>query len=198
MSLLNIHLSEERALVCFDSLGESSDDGVMWSCSKLWLLASQDAVLAARGSLHVAQSAASLAGLIAQDFDALADALGMIAKLAHTHPVPEDRLRVDDLKAARAGAQEIVLVGYSPRAGRVVGCYAHCAAESTDWRVEPVQEWLLAPGSATAQIAEPTEEAGLVALARAQQREAPETIGGVLRMATVRRGLIELRAVAEL
>lgn len=142
MSLLNVWVGRERAIVATDSIATLTG-GTRTPCSKLHLLPHLGAVFSGRGRAGVALGVhAHLTQ--AQSFDAAAAALpGLAREMAAHVPTPK---HIDDAgQPFETAGDELYLVGWSTTRGRMV-----CAvARSTggEWQADEItDDFIYGPG----------------------------------------------------
>lgn len=198
MSILNVYVSDQRALIAVDDrtrIHGPLSEPVTCSHRKLITLVHANAVLAVRGELMI--FAAVAAGLLAAPRTlVIEDVLQLLPELA------------DDAAAVRPWftPTEFVAVGWSSSAGKIVGGHCLHACEADRFTMQPLGS-MVAPNmgwDSLDRLPPLTNEAGMAALARRQvqlHRESiPEEtgIGGRLRVAEVTRGCVSLREVCSL
>lgn len=167
MSLLNVWLDNERALVGVDT-DALAPGGVRVRVNKIMLLPTLNAVLAGRG-------AASLLGCVyvqlmalpqAADFDFIAAALPELVEKAFDQI--RGPLRNEDPATYRA-AHEIVLVGWSPKLGRMRAIEVVRPAGGSAFTVEETEKHYIAPWDEKIKSApDPTDIHSMAELAVAQ------------------------------
>lgn len=216
MSLLNIYLAAHRALVGVDTAcglmpGQSMEDWCAENApgqkppaelSKLWTIAHAGAVIACRGTglfgLEVFGAASMLPSV-----DAIEDGMGEL--LEHIGAANDARQAAaetpDELRFA---AQQIALVGWSQREGRMIATVWERAAGPGQRFVVDQVDRFTAPWETEWGVAiEPAGDAAMLELAREQVRQfrvahSGAPIGGRLLMAELTRATVQLRQVGVL
>ncbi|MGR4893767.1 hypothetical protein ACIPR8_00620 [Stenotrophomonas sp. LARHCG68] len=121
MSLLNILIRPDRALILVDSCARSMMDGESFETSKLLLLPLENVVLCSRGELIFARSIyAQILNIASRvNYDSIADSLKGIAE--DLFPRYLKHYRAAGLPTQHLLQQEICVVGWSARAGAPQG-----------------------------------------------------------------------------
>ncbi|NJD24075.1 MAG: hypothetical protein FIB06_01580 [Betaproteobacteria bacterium] len=192
MSICNVFVNDDHALVAVDTEGEHLD-GTYQECNKLVVLPLQNTVVAFRGtSLLFTVVSAMLLGPGAKDYDGLADSIpGMI-----THAMAQLRQMGANTKAI--GPAEFLAVGHSLAKGRILGsAFEH--RPGSQLKTTPVTQQWYSPFfgvESIQQLGIVADRDGLTALALDQVRRVREnpmpgsTAGGRLIIAEVRKGSI--------
>jgi hypothetical protein len=118
VSILNVWVERQRALVCVDTQGVGND-GTRGDVTKLAVLPHINAVLACRGHLAFLSTCWMMMAMSSRGFDELVEAMSTILPLAFQNVVQTaGALGVDPATLDR---QTLVFVGWSPRAQRMIG-----------------------------------------------------------------------------
>lgn len=114
MSLINVFVSDDAALIGFDTEGRWPD-GRFSEVGKTLALPHIGAMLAFRGEVLTFTGVSGIVSGFPGDFDALSDAMGGILSEAIRMII------AGGLDKHNAALAEVILVGYSPKAERIVG-----------------------------------------------------------------------------
>lgn len=165
MSLLNVWVSPERALVAVDSLGKVPDGPTISDVSKIYSLPGVNVVIAGRGQLSFSLFAYEICHRSALAHDQIVDNLAAILSQAsdvlHTINKASDMAGKVDI-----GPQELLLVGWSQRQGGFQGIWCKrervgenfsltsvdplvCAPVETQWGALPVDDFSTAANMET-------------------------------------------------
>lgn len=143
MSILNCWIEPERALVGVDTEVIGAD-GKFYACSKMIPLPHVGAVLGARGGLLFFSTLVAACNVQGFEFDALADMMPDLCRNSL-------KGAKEGLSAAGRGPIEgndehlVVLVGWSPRLGRMVGYDFDKTVEATEFIAGRIEPSLAAP-----------------------------------------------------
>lgn len=214
MSLLNVYMEKDRALIGFDtlatvmpnapSLGDAFKqlaDGKA-HMSKVAFLAHANVAIAHRGDAMLANSifgALQLSGL--QGFDAMVEAMPQLLGQAYAYVTGfrKQHYGMDDFPGA-----EIVLVGWSAALRRMEGVRWVRWPQDKGFAASPVGRALLLPDAEWAQTPEPPDTAEkMEVIARDQvayvrREHATLNCGGRLLLAELTRDGLSVRTVADL
>ena len=127
MTILNVSITPERALVAVDVMGALPDSLEPYETSKMMPFVHCNAVLAGSGNIGMAHHAFIQLARNQGDFDFMAGALATLVDQAYTNFLAEARA-VGFIEAVLSQWQTIVFVGWSPahgRSGRTCGDFLH-------------------------------------------------------------------------
>lgn len=196
MTILNVSIAPDLGLVAVDTAVPTPSGGLT-HVSKLMPLPHADAVVAARGHLLMLVMLSPRLQQVAGDFDNVLAALHDSAVQAFADSASACRGHGAGNLMDEMG-HEVVAVGYSPRAGRVLGVLYDRKAGGDGFAFTELDDFMQAPwDESLARFRGPTSTAAMVRLARAQARYAraqghENTHGGRLVIAEVRRGGINV------
>ena len=191
MSLLNAFPLGDDWVVCVDSAG-LADDGSRPHVQKLFVLPFASGVFACRGEqskLPAALAGQYLTDRWGADFDGILETFPALVQKCH------DELsgHLEGWGALDQHAQELILVGYSPRRGRVVCLLAERAAGESSFTVVEKDRGHIAPDPgfdpSTTTANDLFHLSWLTAAAQVQRERAKDAgapIGGHITVAVVR------------
>jgi hypothetical protein len=180
MSLLNVWLSQDKALIGVDTKGMSGDGKQSVEVSKIFPLVHANVILAGRGYMPFLGIVSSALHSIGGNFDAIVERLPEVLPAAFRAFATEMTKGGYDPKSDGIDLhrQDVMLVGWSPKRGRMVGMvYRQRAAdegfvakEFSPWTVNP---WEPVQGGPY----EPSSYEAHERLAREQARFTQKTVG---------------------
>lgn len=203
MTIANVFVHADKIVVCTDSAADfytTDADGMSdkigsWNISKIVTIPHWPGVIACRGPTTISSIIAGFA-LLMPDFDSLVD--GFDASMAACRQqfetaLPLARCSLDELS-------EIVLAGWSPKAGRLQ-CWHAVKPAGGQYELSEISVGVCAPPpfAGGAMPHAPTTVADHVAMARLQaerlRNEADAASGGDLVIATLTRDAITIELV---
>lgn len=212
MSLLNVYLERDRALVAFDTLsspmlGLSVAEAIRQFAegvhlSKCTFVPHLNIAIAHRGDAMMANAVCSmlqLSGLA--DFDAMAGAMPEVLAQAHTQVTA---LRKKQMGQDAFPGLEVVMVGWSPALKRMEGVRWVRWPNDKGFNASPVGKVLMLPDAEWEQTPEvPDTAERMEAIARDQvayvrARHPGYNCGGRLLMAELTRDSLSVRTIADL
>lgn len=169
MSILNVMIQPTRALVAVDTRW-SAPSGASGETCKMRYLCHMNALLAGRGTydlLGIAEGQCAFAG----DFDAAADVLpAALPKFIEQIRTVRASIGLDSF-ADLIGGQEIVLVGWSARKGRMLGMNFVKAPGQPNFTSETIDDdWIIGPGGLPEDMPDPNSASRMQALAHKQMQ----------------------------
>lgn len=208
MTILNCWITPERALIGTDTEMAvpcgAAPEGKRAQCTKLLPLVHLNAVLACRGEaifFKAVFDAINLSG--GDDLDAVFDA--MAGALPGLLSATRDGLRMGGVTHATIpDSQTIVLVGWSPRAGRIVGVEWTQETSARGFVADDINPHYIAPWNRSIEpFADPTTPETMMQLARKQVRLMRErapgaAAGGKLILAELTRDAMTIGSAGEL
>lgn len=144
MSILNFHISKDRALIAVDSMS-GGPAGERIEVNKMMPFALGNFVLAGRGHPGMLAFASTLGFQTAGDFDSTADS--MPALLAEGFQIFMNLSRKMGVNDATLWEQEIALVGYSEHRQSMVGLHYHRKTIDGPFELQEVDGTCLSPGA---------------------------------------------------
>lgn len=211
MSLVNVYLKPERALVSVDSLltvhflGLKGGRNRYCRGGKLAVLPHQNAVIGCSGTVGFHQVLYAAAFEHTGDFDDLLQAFPDTLKWCFRRFVSLRWFFGLGFRGADVVDRQVVnLVGYSPRRQRVVGMAYEQETRREGFTASEIERHASCPWDASmGSLPEPINEARIQLLAEAQiqyQEQVDPSIrsGDQLLVATVQKGAVEVRRVADL
>lgn len=202
MTILNAWVEPERALIGLDTQ-YAAQGGSAQHISKLMPLVHMSAALGCSGSAFFMQTLFMLCQVSGSEFDELVDALPQLLKYS-SERITEVAERLGVAATMPLDGQSVVIVGWSARAGRMIGRNFEQESRAEAFIAEDLNPYYNAPwDQSLARLPESKTPGDMAQLARAQtallREKAPDAqSGGRFIVAELRRDGMTIAKVCDL